>query len=269
VRITPAQVRVLCRSLRSDSKRVPTTEQDGILCTAAQTGIERDLALETMLWCHHGLILKMAARLARHGNHDDAVVAGKLGLTKAVLCFQPERGHKFSTYATHWIGSTMRRVTVQANFSAHIPEHSLYRWLRIRRYGVQYADAHGRWPDNTQIATALGVDVAEVEDSIGIARMEQFSFDSLEHRGIDSDSTSLAPTSPSPEQEIILSAELDRLHEALAQLTDAQRYAIEQYFGLDGDPKTYREIGEQIGVTGQAIDQRVRLGCRILQRLLK
>jgi len=248
---------------------VPTTEQDGILCTAAQAGIERDMAIETMLWCHYGLIVRVAARLARQGNYDDAVVAGKLGLTKAVLCFEPKRGHKFSTYATHWIGSTIRRVTVQSNFSAHIPEHSLYRWLRIRRYGVQYADAHGRWPDNAEIATALGVDVAEVEDSVGISKMELFSFDSLEHRGIDADATSLIPTSPSPEVEIVANSELDRLHEALAQLTESQRYAIEQYFGLEGDPKTLREIGDELGITHQAVVSRVRLGCRMLQRLLK
>lgn len=267
---TPAQVRVLCRRLRSDPKRIPTTAQDALLCVAAQQGVEAELAIETMLWCHNGLILKMAGRLSRGGNYDDAIQAGKMGLVKAVRMFEPERGLRFSTYAMHWIGSTMRRVTVQGNFQAHIPEHSLYRWIRIRRYYNHHIEQHGTAPENDQIAKALGIEVSEVEDSMGIGRMEPCSFDGLSPRGFELDSMRNVPTSPSPEAQVVDDTEMDRLHKALAQLTDGQRIAIIEYFGLDGsEPRSMREVGERHGVSSQAIDCRIRIACRVLKKALQ
>jgi len=266
---TPAQVRVLCRRLRSDSKRIPTTAQDALLCTAAQNGIEADLAIETMLHCHNGLVLKMAGRLSRGSNHEDAVQAGKLGLVKAIRMFEPERGLRFSTYATHWIASTMRRVTVQGNFQAHIPEHSLYRWLRIRRYCTQYVDAHSRYPEPEQIAEALGIDISEVEDSMGIGRMEPFSFESLQPKGFDMDSIRFLPIAPSPESAVVQDSEIDRLHKALLDLTEAQRIAIIEYFGLDGESRSMREVADRHGISAQAVDSRIRMACRMLKKALQ
>lgn len=266
---TPAQVRVLCRKLRSDPKRIPTTAQDALLCTAAQNGIEEDLAIETMLWCHNGLVLKMAGRLSRGSNYEDAIQAGKMGLVKAIRMFEVERGHRFSTYAIHWIASTMRRVTVQGNFQAHIPEHSLYRWLRIRRYFNHHIEQHGTAPEEEQIAEALGIEVAEVKDSMGIGRMEPFSFESLQPKGIDPDSMRNIPTSPSPEAQVVERTEIDRLHEALEQLTEGQRIAIIEYFGLDGQPRSMREVGERHGVSSQAINCRISIACRVLKKALQ
>lgn len=267
---TPAQVRVLCRRLRSDPKRIPTTSQDALLCVAVQNGVEAELAIETMLWCHNGLILKMAGRLSRGGNYDDAVQAGKMGMVKAIRMFEPERGLRFSTYAMHWIGSTMRRVTVQGNFQAHIPEHSLYRWIRIRRYCTQYVDAHSRHPEPEEIAEALGIEVSEIEDSMGIGRMEPCSFDGLSPRGFELDSMRNIPTSPSPEGSVVERTEIDRLYQALEQLTEGQRIAIIEYFGLDGrEPCSMREVGERHGVSSQAIDCRIRIACRVLKKALQ
>lgn len=266
---TPAQVRVLCRRLRSDPKRIPTTAQDALLCRAAQAGVEADLAIETMLWCHNGLVLKMAGRLSRGSSHEDAVQAGRIGLAKAVRMFDPDRGHRFSTYAVYWIASTMRRVTVQGNYQTHIPEHSLYRWLRIRRWSTGYQDEHGRLPEPEEIAAGLGIELGEVEDSMGIGRMEPCSFDGLSPLGFEVDSMRNIPTAPSPEAEVVFSSEVDRLHKALLDLTEPQRIAIIEYFGLDGEPRSMREVGERHGCTSQAIDCRIRTAFRILRKAMQ
>jgi RNA polymerase primary sigma factor len=172
----------------------------------------------------------------------DLIQEGNLGLEHAVDKFDWRKGFKFSTYATFWIRQAIGRALDQKASLVRLPgdrSASLRAALRqVSGDGDELDDEHARLH---RLATPTSLDrVVGDEDGSELIDL-------------------LADEGPGPE-DLAMAAEEDRLVTGLLDVLDGRaRYAVEQRFGLhDGRKRSYREVGEELGVTAEAARRMVK-----------
>ena len=172
----------------------------------------------------------------------DLVQEGNLGLEHAVDKFDWRKGFKFSTYATFWIRQAIGRALDQKASLVRLPgdrSASLRAALRqVSGDGDELDDEHARLH---RLATPTSLD-RSVGDDDGSELVDL-----------------LADSAPGPE-ELALANEEDRMVTDLLDVLDGRaRFAVEQRFGLhDGRKRSYREVGEELGVTAEAARRMVK-----------
>jgi RNA polymerase primary sigma factor len=172
----------------------------------------------------------------------DLVQEGNLGLEHAVDKFDWRKGFKFSTYATFWIRQAIGRALDQKASLIRLPgdrSASLRAALRqVSGDGDELDDEHARLH---RLATPTSLD-RSVGDDDGSELVDLLADDSL-----------------SPE-EITIAREEDAMVTSLLDVLDTRaRFAVEQRFGLhDGRKRSYREVGEELGVTAEAARRMVK-----------
>jgi RNA polymerase primary sigma factor len=172
----------------------------------------------------------------------DLVQEGNLGLEHAVDKFDWRKGFKFSTYATFWIRQAIGRALDQKASLVRLPgdrSASLRAALRqVSGDGDELDDEHARLH---RLATPTSLDRV-VGDDDGSELVDL-----------------LADDNPGPE-DLALANEDDRMVTGLLDVLDGRaRFAVEHRFGLhDGRKKSYREVGEELGVTAEAARRMVK-----------
>ncbi len=172
----------------------------------------------------------------------DLVQEGNLGLEHAVDKFDWRKGFKFSTYATFWIRQAIGRALDQKASLVRLPgdrSASLRAALRqVSGDGDELDDEHARLH---RLATPTSLD-RSVGDDDGSELVDL-----------------LADSAPGPE-ELAVANEEDRMVTSLLDVLDGRaRFAVEQRFGLhDGRKRSYREVGEELGVTAEAARRMVK-----------
>ena len=172
----------------------------------------------------------------------DLIQEGNLGLEHAVDKFDWRKGFKFSTYATFWIRQAIGRALDQKASLVRLPgdrSASLRAALRqVSGDGDELDDEHARLH---RLATPTSLDRV-VGDDDGSELIDL-----------------LADANPGPE-DIAMAAEEDRMVTGLLDVLDGRaRFAVEQRFGLhDGRKRSYREVGEELGVTAEAARRMVK-----------
>ncbi len=172
----------------------------------------------------------------------DLIQEGNLGLEHAVDKFDWRKGFKFSTYATFWIRQAIGRALDQ--------KASLVRLPGDRSASLRAA-----------LRQASG-DGEELDDEN--ARLYRLTTPTSLDRPVGDDAGSelvdlLAADVPTPEQVLVDREEEQTLHDLLGVLDGRARYAVEQRFGLtDGRKRSYREVGEELGVTAEAARRLVK-----------
>jgi len=172
----------------------------------------------------------------------DLIQEGNLGLEHAVDKFDWRKGFKFSTYATFWIRQAIGRALDQKASLVRLPgdrSASLRAALRqVAGDGDELDDEHARLH---RLTTPTSLDRV-VGDDDGSELIDL-----------------LADDNPGPEATVLADAE-DRMVTSLLDVLDNRaRYAVEQRFGLhDGRKRSYREVGEELGVTAEAARRMVK-----------
>jgi RNA polymerase nonessential primary-like sigma factor len=232
-----------------------TAEEEVFYSRLALKGDEA--ARKRMIESNLRLVVKISRYYMKRGlAFLDLIEEGNLGLIHAVEKFDPERGFRFSTYATWWIRQTIERALMNQTRTIRLPVHVVKQINSYQKAARRLAQALDHEPSAEEVAQNMELPLKDVQNILGLS--EKLSM--VESSNLDKDKLlqeTVADDSQLEPSSVLHNEEVQAcLHEWVAQLNEKQRQVVEQRFGLSGDDEaTLEEVGERIGVTRERVRQ--------------
>ena len=249
------------RDVRRTELFTPTEEFD--MATRARAG---DFAARQAMIEHNLRLVVSIAKvyLGRGVPMNDLIEEGNLGLMHSIDKFEPERGFRFSTYATWWIRQSVERAVMQQGRVIRLPVHvvrELQQVLRARRtleHDPVFAALRPEGVRVDDVAALMGRDMNEVADLLALAESPR-SLDASFDRSEDGQALVDTLTDDNAHDPSVstYTHEVEHLLEKwIATLTRREREVLDGRFGLhQREPETLDTLSERLGLTRERVRQ--------------